>query len=143
MNSSNLTAVLAALAVVPLYFTMPPQPASEKWQYCSLIANRVEILDMMQIKIIDGPAGMEDHNYEINGNPKDGYSASAPGSPDQTKKFKNEAYAVQHLLEVRAATIAAMGNAGWEPFHVTHDLPLNNTVTELGGGTIHFRRRVN
>jgi hypothetical protein len=36
MNSNNLTALLAALAIVPLYFKEPSQPAPEKWEFASI-----------------------------------------------------------------------------------------------------------
>jgi len=36
MDRNNLTALLAALAVVPLYFKEPSQPAPEKWEFASV-----------------------------------------------------------------------------------------------------------
>lgn len=124
MDRNNLTALLTALAIVPLYFKEPSQPAPEKWEMRETYITRYSDGTFLLI-------GSSQNGTRARIGPTGDWVVSKGGKILSRHDEENEAYRAL-LNRLHEAEDEIMGR-GFEPFAVE---------TAEFSNHIHYRRRV-
>ena len=135
MNSNNLTALLTALAIVPLYFKEPSQSTPEKWEYAAIIVDQFKnggkgnvILESEHITYI---AVEQDDKSWRSVLIEEGRQSKNDDLP------LGEGQALMRREGIYERAILKMSAEGWEPFAIAPGKP-----GDLTQDNIYYRRRV-
>lgn len=137
MDRNNLTAILAALAIVPLYFKEPSQPAPEKWERGALTSE----IDLERGQMLVFAPGVyaraerdPDGQWTLHCHP-----ALDNPKADLRDGVKTSLWGAQGFISAtRTQAEQWMVEGGWQPFAVERQGDSSWILVP----TIHYRRRV-
>ena len=124
MDRNNLTALLTALAVIPLYFKEPSQPAPERWQ----------LVDSSLDRMNDGYMIIADSSHNGMRARKGPTGAWVVSLNDEVlSRHDNENDAFFYLYNKLFEAEREILGKGFEPFHVDD--------RDILGKRVYYRRR--